>query len=186
MFDHFQFTLIHGPKIPGSCAILFFIASDFTSITNHIRNWALFLLSLHIPILSRVVSALFTSSISDTYWPGEFIFQWPIFLPFHTVHDLLKARILKWFAFLQWTTFCQNSPLWPVHLGWPYTAWLIVSLNWTQLFSLWWVWLIFCDCGFHCVCPLMDEDKRLMEASRWEGLVVGKTGSCSGGQVHVW
>ena len=31
--------------------------------------------------------------------------------------------------FLQWTTFCQNSPPWPVHLGWPYTACLIVSLN---------------------------------------------------------
>ena len=25
--------------------------------------------------------------------------------------------------------FCQNSPLWPVHLGWPYTVWLIVSLT---------------------------------------------------------
>ena len=22
-----------------------------------------------------------------------------------------------------------------------------------------------CDCGFHSVCPLMDEDKRLLEAS---------------------
>ena len=33
-----------------------------------------------------------------TYWPGEFIFQCPIFLPFHTVHGVLKARILKWFA----------------------------------------------------------------------------------------
>ena len=28
----------------------------------------------------------------------------------------------------QWTTVCQNSPLWPVHLRWPYTAWLIMSL----------------------------------------------------------
>ena len=27
----------------------------------------------------------------------------------------------------------------------------------------------------------MDEDKRLMKASWWEGLAVGKTGSCSGG-----
>ena len=25
--------------------------------------------------------------------------------------------------------FCQNSPLWPVHLGCPYTVWLIVSLT---------------------------------------------------------
>ena len=33
-----------------------------------------------------------------TYWPGEFTFQCPIFLPFHTVHAVLKARILKWFA----------------------------------------------------------------------------------------
>ena len=23
----------------------------------------------------------------------------------------------------------------------------------------------FCDCGFHSVCPLMDKDKRLMEAT---------------------
>ena len=27
-------------------------------------------------------------------------------------------------SLLQWTTFCQNSPLWLVHLGWPYMAWL--------------------------------------------------------------
>ena len=29
----------------------------------------------------------------------------------------------------QLTTFCQNSQPWPTHLGWPYTAWLIVSLS---------------------------------------------------------
>ena len=32
-------------------------------------------------------------------------------------------------SFLQGTTFCQNSPPWPIHLGWPYTVWLIVSLS---------------------------------------------------------
>ena len=32
-------------------------------------------------------------------------------------------------SLLQWATFCQNSPPWPHHLGWPYTAWLIVSLS---------------------------------------------------------
>ena len=32
-------------------------------------------------------------------------------------------------SLLQWTTFCQNSPPWPVHLGWPYMAWFVVSLN---------------------------------------------------------
>ena len=38
------------------------------------------------------------SSILGTYRPGEFIFQCPIFLPFHTVHGILKARVLMWFA----------------------------------------------------------------------------------------
>ena len=36
--DHVQFTLIHGPNIPGSYAILFLIALDFTFITRHIHN----------------------------------------------------------------------------------------------------------------------------------------------------
>ena len=39
-----------------------------------------------------------SSSILGTYRLGEFIFQYPIFLPFHTVHGVLKARILKWLA----------------------------------------------------------------------------------------
>ena len=33
-----------------------------------------------------------------TYQHGEFLFQYPIILPSHTVHGVLKARILKWFA----------------------------------------------------------------------------------------
>ena len=32
------------------------------------------------------------------------------------------------------------------------------------------------------VCPLMDEDKRLVQASWWEGQAVGKTESCFDGQ----
>ena len=38
------------------------------------------------------------SVIFETYQPGEFIFQCHIVLPCHTVHEVLKARILKWFA----------------------------------------------------------------------------------------
>ena len=44
------------------------------------------------------ISPLFSSSILGTYWPGEFIFQCRNFLPFYTVHGVLKARILKWFV----------------------------------------------------------------------------------------
>ena len=68
------------------------------SITSSIHNWVLFLLWLHPFILSGVISPLISSSIFGTYRPGEFIFQCPIFLLFHTVHGVLMARILKWFA----------------------------------------------------------------------------------------
>ena len=95
---YFQFALIHGTDIPGSYAILLFTASDFTSITSHIHNWMLFLLWLRLFILSGVISPLISSSILDTYQPGEFMFQCPIFSPFHTVHGVLKARTLKWFT----------------------------------------------------------------------------------------
>ena len=58
-------------------------------MTSHIHNWVLFLLWLHLFILSGVISPLFSSKILGTYQPGEFIFQCPIFLSFHTVHGVL-------------------------------------------------------------------------------------------------
>ena len=45
-----------------------------------------------------VISPLISSSILGTYWPRVFIFQCPMLLPFHIVHGVLKARILKWLA----------------------------------------------------------------------------------------
>ena len=87
-----------GLNIPSSYAILLFIASDLAFITSVYHNWVLFLLWLHPFILSGVISPLISSSILGTYGPGEFIFQYPNILPFHTVHGVLKARILKWFA----------------------------------------------------------------------------------------
>ena len=41
---------------------------------------------------------------------------------------------------------------------------------------MWLDWLVFCDCGFQSVCPLMEKDERLMEASWWEKLTEGKLG----------
>ena len=49
-------------------------------------------------ILCGAISPLISSNILGTYRPGEFIFQCPIFLPFHAVHGVFKERILKWFA----------------------------------------------------------------------------------------
>ena len=57
---------------------------------------------------------------------------------------------------LQWTTFCQTSPPWPVRLGWPHTTWL----SFTELDKavvLWSDWPVSCDYGFSVSalwCPL--------------------------------
>ena len=48
--------------------------------------------------LSGVISPLFSNSILGTYQPEEFIFRCHIFLPFHTAHGVLIAKILYWFA----------------------------------------------------------------------------------------
>ena len=71
-----------------------------------------FLLWLHVFTLSGNIFPPTVSIISilGTYRPGEFIFQCPVFLPFHTVHGVLKARILNWFAFSSGPCFvsCQQ------------------------------------------------------------------------------
>ena len=125
-----NFALIHGPDIPGSCAILLFTASGFTSIISHIHNRVMFSPWLHPFILSGVISPLISSSILGTYRPGEYIFQSPIFLPFHTVHGVLKARTLKWFAipFSRGPCFVRTLRHDPTILGGPW-AWLKVSLS---------------------------------------------------------
>ena len=63
---------------------------EFNSDDHYIYYGVLFLLWLHPFILSGVISPLISSSILDTYRPGEFLFQYPIILAFHTVHGVLK------------------------------------------------------------------------------------------------
>ena len=86
LFDHVQFTLIHASNMAGSCAGLFFTVSDFTFTPRHIHNWASLLLWLSLFILS---GHLLT-------W-GDHL-SVPYFLYFHTVHGVLKAKILTCFA----------------------------------------------------------------------------------------
>ena len=69
------------------------LLSPVTSTTGYC-----FLLWLHPFILSGVISPLISWSMLGTYRPGEFLLQYPIILPLHTVHGVLKARILKCFA----------------------------------------------------------------------------------------
>ena len=72
---------------------------DFTFITNHIHTWVLFLLWLHLFILFGVISLLISRSILGTYRRGEIICQFPIFLPFHTVHGVLRQEYWSGFPF---------------------------------------------------------------------------------------
>ena len=59
---------------------------------------------------------------------------------------------VSWFPSLL-TTFCQTSPPWVIHLGWPHRAWLsFIELDKAvvhviRLASFLWLW-------FQCVCPL--------------------------------
>ena len=59
-------------------------------------------------------------------------------------------------SLLQWTTFFQTSPPWPIHLGWPHTAWLSFTeldkavVHVIRLASCLWLW-------FQSVCPLMPS-----------------------------
>ena len=67
-------------NLPWFIDLTFFTASEFACITSHVHNWVLFLLWLRLFILFGVISPLISSSILGTYRPGEFIFQYPIFL----------------------------------------------------------------------------------------------------------
>ena len=88
------------------------------------------------------------------------------------------------YSLLQWTIFCQNSPPWPVHLRWPYSAWLIVSLSQTRLWSMWSDWLVSHDCGFQSVCHVMEKDKSygsflMLETDRGNWVLFWWAGPCS-------
>ena len=92
-------------------------------------------------------------------------------------------------SLLQWTMLCRT-----LHRDLPVLGiltWLIASLSYTRLWSMWSLLLAFCDCGFSSggcgtvvlgsvVCLLMDENKWLVQASWREEMAVGETWPCSG------
>ena len=108
---------------------LLFIASDFASITSHIHNWLLFLLWFHLFILSGVISPLFSSSILGIYRHGEFIFQFIYLFAFSCCSWGSEGKNTEVFchSLLQWTKLCRIFHHDP-SIGWPYMAWLIISL----------------------------------------------------------
>ena len=132
-----QFTLIHGPNIPGSYAILFFTALDFTFITRLQPQQSITLLHPSHFIVSRAISncpLLFPSSILEPFRPAvAHLLMLYLFAFSHCSWDSQgKNMRVVCHSLLQWNTFCQNSPLWPIHLGLPCTAMLIASLNYAS------------------------------------------------------
>ena len=128
-------------------------SSDLAFITSHIHNWVLFWLWFHPFIISPVIS----SSILGTYRPGEFIFQCPIFLPFHTVLGFSRQGYWSGLPFpfpvdhILSDLSTMTRPSWVAPHAW---------LNFTELdklWSMWSDWLVVCDCGFSLSalwCPL--------------------------------
>ena len=100
-FDHFQFTLIHGPDILGSYAILLFTASNLASITSYIHNWVLFLLWLHPFILSGVISPLNNSTELFSPIPVHLSSLIPRMSMFTLVISCLTTSNLPWFMDLK-------------------------------------------------------------------------------------
>ena len=149
-------NLTHRPNIPGSYEMLLFSASDFASFTSHIHNWVLFLLWLHFNF-SGVISPLISSSILGTYWPGEFLFQYPILclfilfmgfsrqeywssLPFpspvdHILSDLSTMTCPSWVAPRAWLSFIELDKA------------VVCVIRLTGFPRVW----------FQCVCPLIPS-----------------------------
>ena len=63
--------MIHGLNIPGSYAILFFIAMDLPSITSHIHNWVVFTFSV-----SSFFLELFVHWSPVAYWAPTNLGSW--------------------------------------------------------------------------------------------------------------
>ena len=117
-------------KIPGSYTMLFFIALDLLSLPVTLTTRHCFFFGS----ASSFFLALFVHSSPVAYWAhtvlGNSSFSVLSFcLSYCSWGSQGKNTEVVCHSLLQWTTFCQNSPQWPVHLGWPYTAWFIVSLS---------------------------------------------------------
>ena len=117
----------------GSPLVLIALDSAFT--TRHIPTGHLSALAQPLHSFWSYFSAR-PRSIFNTYWSWGLIFLFPIFLPFHTVHGVHKARLLKWFAVPfssgphSVRTLRHELSSW-----WPCKGWLIVSLSIPRHFS---------------------------------------------------
>ena len=121
------------------------LPSPVTSTAGDFSLW------LHLFILSGVISPLISSSILGTYCPGEFLFQYPIILPFHTVHEISRQEYWSGLPFPSPVDHILSDFSTMTHPSWvALWAWLgfteldkaVVQV--TSLVSFLWLWLSFC------------------------------------------
>ena len=161
-------------------------ALDLASVTSHTQNWVLFLLWLHLFILSGVFSPLISSSILGTKDLGSSSFRVLSFclfillmgfsrqeywsgLPFPSLVDHILSELST-----------MTSPSWVALQGMAHS---FIELDKAMVHVIRLV--SFLDFGFQSVWSLTEKEKRLMEASWWKRLTEGETGSCSDGRGHV-
>ena len=143
LIDHIKFTLILGPKIPGSYAILFFLALDFASTSRHFHNWASFLLQPKCFILSAI--ALHSSPVA--YWRPSNLED--------SSSGIISFCLFILFMGFSWQEYWISFPfpppvnhvlsysaLWPICLEWPCMACLIASLSYADPFTMIRLWSI--------------------------------------------
>ena len=165
VFVHFQFTLIHGPSIPGSYALLLFYSIELyfyhqthprlgvvSTSTQPLYSFR----SCFCTLLQQHIGHLLTWGVhlSMSYLFAFSYFSWS---------SKGKNPEVACHSLLQWTTFCRTfftmthpSQVVPHSLAHSFTELCKVVVHVI-------VCLVFRDCGFHSICLLMDEDNRLVQ-----------------------
>ena len=134
LFDHCQFTLIHGSNIPGSYAVLFFIASEFISITITSTSGCCFCLTQRLQSFFSYFSTLLQQHIGDlSTWGVQLSASYLFAFSYSSWASQDENTEVACHSLLHWTTFSQNSPPWCVCLGWTYMAWLILTWHSVRL-----------------------------------------------------
>ena len=138
--QHRTLLLSPVPSTSGCCFCFGSISSFFLELFLHwspITYWASTNLgSASFSVLSFCLFILFIGFSRQEYWSG---------LPFHSI------------LVVQWTTFCQASLPWPVHLGWPHMAWLSfielekAVVHVIRLASCLWLWFLPSDALSQCL-----------------------------------
>ena len=118
------------------------LSSPDTSTTEHHFHFgpaASFFLGLLVLLLCSSPVAYWTSSnLGDSFL--NTIFSFVLLYSSWGSHSKYTRMVCQ--SLLQWITFYQNSPLWPVHLGPPYMTWPIASLSYASPFATTRQWFV--------------------------------------------